>query len=389
MLKTNPHDHTLFKIYLDELEKLSVSAGFDVVDRVVQTRIKPKTNFLIGSGKVKELKELVKAKNVDYVIFYNPLSSRQKLSLSIELGCEVIDRYELTLMIFEKSAQDIVSKLQIEYAWLRKLAPLFKLEASIKYKGEHPFFRSMGEYAFHRKLNIIKRKEKTIRLSLEKLVWERRRQIDERKKHGIPTIVLAGMYNAGKTALFNAICGCNKPVSDSPFTTLSSKYQLSETESQKMFFVDTIGFVIDLDPMLIESFKLNLLDLKSADIVVLLVALDDPPEIIKLKFKEAIKILSNIGVEEKRIVIALSKADLLDEGKRTTILLYLTPLLSGFEWCFVSAKEKDYSSLFSIITKKLKELGRPQSPPQMHLYLPSSTSSSHLQHEHWRKSLLK
>ncbi|MEM2047396.1 MAG: GTPase, partial [Candidatus Jordarchaeales archaeon] len=300
MLKTNPHDHTLFKIYLDELERLSVSAGFHVVDRIIQTRIKPKTNFLIGSGKVKELKELVKAKNVDYVIFYNSLSSKQKLSLSIELECEVIDRYELTLMIFEKSAQDIVSKLQIEYAWLRKLAPLFKLEASIKYKGEHPFFRSMGEYAFHRKLNIIKRKEKAIKLSIEKLVWERRRQIDERKKHGIPTIVLAGMYNAGKTALFNAICGCNKPVSDSPFTTLSSKYQLTETESQKMFFVDTIGFVIDLDPMLIESFKLNLLDLKSADMVVLLVALDDPLEIIKLKFKEAIRILRNIGVEEKR-----------------------------------------------------------------------------------------
>ncbi|MBS7247404.1 MAG: GTPase [Candidatus Jordarchaeales archaeon] len=378
MLKTNPHDHTLFKIYLDELERLSVSAGFHVVDRIIQTRIKPKTNFLIGSGKVKELKELVKAKNVDYVIFYNSLSSKQKLSLSIELECEVIDRYELTLMIFEKSAQDIVSKLQIEYAWLRKLAPLFKLEASIKYKGEHPFFRSMGEYAFHRKLNIIKRKEKAIKLSIEKLVWERRRQIDERKKHGIPTIVLAGMYNAGKTALFNAICGCNKPVSDSPFTTLSSKYQLTETESQKMFFVDTIGFVIDLDPMLIESFKLNLLDLKSADMVVLLVALDDPLEIIKLKFKEAIRILRNIGVEEKRIVIALSKADLVDEEKRTAIPLYLTPLLGEFEWCFVSAKEKDYSSLFSIITKKLQELSRPQSPPQMHPCLPSGVSSSPL-----------
>ena len=378
MLKTNPHDHTLFRIYLDELERLSVSAGFHVVDRIIQTRIKPKTNFLIGSGKVKELKELVKAKNVDYVIFYNSLSSKQKLSLSIELECEVIDRYELTLMIFEKSAQDIVSKLQIEYAWLRKLAPLFKLEASIKYKGEHPFFRSMGEYAFHRKLNIIKRKEKAIKLSIEKLVWERRRQIDERKKHGIPTIVLAGMYNAGKTALFNAICGCNKPVSDSPFTTLSSKYQLTETESQKMFFVDTIGFVIDLDPMLIESFKLNLLDLKSADMVVLLVALDDPLEIIKLKFKEAIRILRNIGVEEKRIVIALSKADLVDEEKRTAIPLYLTPLLGEFEWCFVSAKEKDYSSLFSIITKKLQELSRPQSPPQMHPCLPSGVSSSPL-----------
>lgn len=372
MLKTNPHDHVLFKLYLNELERLAVSAGFHVVDRIVQTRLKPKANFLVGSGKVKELKGLVKAKDIDYVIFYNSLSSRQKLALSTELKCEVIDRYELTLMIFEKSSQDIISKLQIEHAWLQKLAPFFRLEASLKYKGEHPFFRSMGEYAFQRKLNVIKKKEKIIRHSLEKLVWERRRQIEDRKRLGIPTIVLAGMYNAGKTALFNAICGCNKTVSDSPFTTLSSKYQLSEVESQKMFFVDTIGFVVDLDPMLIESFKLNLLDLQAADIVVLLVALDDPPEIIDLKFRESLKILKNIGVEEKRIVVALNKADLLDEEKRTTMSLFLSSLLREFEWCFVSAKEKEYSSLLSIITKKLQE----SSPPISDTYQAPSCLSS-------------
>ncbi|MEM1657826.1 MAG: GTPase [Candidatus Jordarchaeales archaeon] len=356
MLKTNPHDHVLFKIYLNELEKLAVSAGFQVVEKIVQTRIKPKTNFLIGRGKVNELKDLIKEKNIDYVIFYNSLSSKQKLSLSMELGCTVIDRYELTLIIFEKSAQDNVSKLQIEYAWLQKLAPYFKLEAALKYRGEHPFFRSMGEYAFQRKINAIKKREKNIRMSIEKLVWERLRQIEERKKLGIPTIVLTGMYNAGKTALFNAICGCNKPVSDAPFTTLSSKYWLSEVESQKMFFVDTIGFVIDLDPLIIDSFKINLLDLKYADLVVLLLALDDPPEIIKLKFKESLKILSSIGVERSRIVIALSKADLLDEEKREALSSLLTPALDGFAWCFVSAKKKEYSSLLSIITRKLQEL---------------------------------
>ncbi|MEM1885671.1 MAG: GTPase, partial [Candidatus Jordarchaeales archaeon] len=337
-------------------EKLAVSAGFQVVEKIVQTRIKPKTNFLIGRGKVNELKDLIKEKNIDYVIFYNSLSSKQKLSLSMELGCTVIDRYELTLIIFEKSAQDNVSKLQIEYAWLQKLAPYFKLEAALKYRGEHPFFRSMGEYAFQRKINAIKKREKNIRMSIEKLVWERLRQIEERKKLGIPTIVLTGMYNAGKTALFNAICGCNKPVSDAPFTTLSSKYWLSEVESQKMFFVDTIGFVIDLDPLIIDSFKINLLDLKYADLVVLLLALDDPPEIIKLKFKESLKILSSIGVERSRIVIALSKADLLDEEKREALSSLLTPALDGFAWCFVSAKKKEYSSLLSIITRKLQEL---------------------------------
>lgn len=355
MLKINPHDHFLFKVYLNELERLAVSAGFRVISKIVQTRLKPKSKFLIGEGKVKELKEAIKLNNIDTVIFYNILSSRQKLTLSMELECEVIDRYELTLMIFENSAHDALSKLQIEYARLRKLAPFFKLQASIKYKGEHPFFRSMGEYAFQSKLNLIKKKEKSVRETLEKLVLERYRQIEERKKLGVPTVVLSGMYNAGKSSLFNVICGCDRTVSDNPFTTLSSKYYLNEIGFEKLFLVDTIGFVIDLDPMLIDSFKLNLLDLKFADLVVLLVAVDDPLELITLKFNEALKILKNIGVAKERIIVALSKADLLDGDKRDALSQALSPILDGFEWCFVSAKAAEYSSLLSIIMKRLQE----------------------------------
>nr|HDO80749.1 HflX family GTPase [Candidatus Bathyarchaeota archaeon] len=356
MLKTNPHDHFLFKVYLDELERLAVAAGFEIVDRIVQTRLKPKSNFLIGRGKVEELKKLVKLHRAGHVIFYNSLSSRQKLAISNVLECDVLDRYELTLLIFDASAGDKVSKLQIEYARLRKLAPFLKLQASLKYRREHPFFRSMGEYAFHSELNAIKKREKRIRQEIDRLAWEKLQQIKRRSKLGIPTVVLSGMYNAGKSSLFNVLCGENRPVCDFPFTTLSSKYQLNGLSSQKIFFVDTIGFVLDLDPMLIDSFKLNLLDLKTADLVVLVVGLDNPSDIVYLKLKESLAILKEIGVSESRMVVALNKADLLDSNGKLQLTFLLSPLLNHFKWTFTSAKKKDVSSLLSIIEEKLHEL---------------------------------
>ena len=108
--------------------------------------------------------------------------------------------------------------------------------------------------------------------------------------------------------------------------------------------------------MLIDSFKLNLLDLKTADLVVLVVGLDDPSDIVYLKLKESLAILKEIGVSESRMVVALNKADLLDSNGKLQLTFLLSPLLNHFKWTFTSAKKKDVSSLLSIIEEKLHEL---------------------------------
>ena len=60
-LKTNPHDHNLFKIKLLELENLAKVVGYEVVDRIVQVNSKPDPRYLFGSGKIMKLKtELAK-----------------------------------------------------------------------------------------------------------------------------------------------------------------------------------------------------------------------------------------------------------------------------------------------------------------------------------------
>ncbi|MDH5791898.1 MAG: hypothetical protein OEZ44_06895, partial [Candidatus Bathyarchaeota archaeon] len=127
MLKTNVHDHQVYRLKLDELRRLVETLDIEVVGDVVQTRHHPFAKYLFGSGKVKEVKRFVERHDCNIVIFYNILRSSQKLNLIRALGCDVVDRYEVTLEIFDKMASDNLSKLQIEAARLDKLAPFFKL----------------------------------------------------------------------------------------------------------------------------------------------------------------------------------------------------------------------------------------------------------------------
>jgi GTP-binding protein HflX len=357
MLKTNVHDHTIYKIRMNELESLVETLGIDVVHKVVQSRFKPFAKYHIGSGKVKQVRSKVKKLDVDLVIFYNLLKSSQKLNLMQALNCEVIDRYELTLEIFDRMAADTLSKLQIQAARIEKLAPFIKLQASINYRHDRPFFRSGGEYGFHGKLTELTRNQARIREEIDKLMDDKIKRINNRKELGFPVICIAGFYNAGKTSLFNALTGDSKPVSNRPFTTLSSKYQKRFIDYETtVLFIDTIGFVLDLDPRLIQSFKLNILDIKSSDLVILLLEITDPVLTLKMKLNEGIKLLKEIGVTHERIVVVFNKLDLAPqlEGKIGDLLE-----LERFNvpWISVSAKEREnLQKMLNLISKRLAML---------------------------------
>ncbi len=363
MLKTNVHDHQVYRLKLDELRRLVETLDITVVGDVVQSRHRPFARYLFGSGKVKEVRRFVERHECNLVIFYNILRSSQKLNLIRALGCDVVDRYEVTLEIFDKMASDNLSKLQIEAARLDKLAPFFKLEASLRYHNDRPFFRSMGEYAFHSQLRELTRRQARTREQIEGLVKESRQRIRKRRRLGYPTICIAGYYNAGKTSLFNALTGDSKPVSDSPFTTLSSKYQrrFIDTETT-LLFIDTIGFVIDVDPRLIKSFELNLEDMRSADLVILLLEVTDPILTLRIKLAEGIRLLREIEVPRERIVVVFNKMDLAP-GAAENLEEELGLDHYGLPWTMVSAKERtNLDGLLKLILDRLNSLKdhRPQ-----------------------------
>jgi GTP-binding protein HflX len=363
MLKTNVHDHTVFRLKLNELKRLVETLDVEVVGDIVQSRHRPFAKFHVGSGKVKEIHRQVQRHNINLVVFYNILRSSQKLNLIRALGVDVVDRYEVTLEIFDRMASDNLSKLQIEAARLAKLAPYFRLEANLRYHNDRPFFRSMGEYAFHSQMRELTRRQARIRDQIQALAKEKRQRIRKRRRLGFPTICIAGYYNAGKTSLFNALTGDSKPVSDKPFTTLSSKYQRRYVDPETtLLFIDSIGFVIDLDPRLIKSFELNLEDMRSADLVILLLDITDPTLTLRIKLSEGIRLLREMEIPRDNILVVFNKKDLTPR-LADTMEEELGMDRLGLPWTIVSAKERtNLDGLLRVVMDTLKEMN--ESPAQ-------------------------
>lgn len=327
-MKTDFHDHFLFRVKLDELITLATNAGYDVVEEVVQTRY-PTSDLLFGKGKIEEIRGLLKSKDIDNLIVYNQLSSKQFLNLSRELEKTVLDRYDLTLEIFEANASDILSLLQIRLARMKKETPLVKLRVSEKYKEEHPFLMGGGEYAMHSTLKSFSRREASIKKNIERMLQEKKMQVIKRKEEGAKIVNIGGYYNSGKTTLFNRLTGADKPVSERPFTTLTAKYKKG-LKNGNILFVDTIGFVMDLDPRLLTSFEINLIDFQYADLQLFLVSANEPPEIVAFKLSEGLKILEAIPVQKQKTIVVLNKIDEAEKNNLDQILdIVRTRLDSG------------------------------------------------------------
>jgi GTP-binding protein HflX len=353
MLRTNPHDHFRYKIRFNELKKLTRSLGYKIKEEVMQTKLKPKSTYLIGDGKVKQIQEMVKDLNIDKIIFYNILTSKQKYNLSKDTNCETIDRYDLILEIFDRTSRDKLSKLQIEKARLNKDLPLVKIKASNRLKSEHPGAKGRGVYAYKSKIRGIQSKITKIDEEIEKYKQLKEVWLEKRKKLNMPIICLTGNYNAGKTTLFNLLTDSDKPVSDSPFTTLSSKYQ--KLTNKDILFIDTIGFVIDIDPKLIHSFELNLFDIINADIILFLMDISDDFEIMKAKFLSGINVLLDLEIDHRKVLIVFNKMDLVENEeiqKKIEEIIQFFPY--KFPYLIVSAEtSENISSLFKEIENLL------------------------------------
>ncbi len=329
LVKTNPHDHELYRFKLEELRRLAEALGYSIVGESIQVRVKPTVDYAFGWGKVMELKSLVSSTGADTVIFYNTLTGKQKFNLERLLRCRVIDRYELTLEIFSSMASDEVSKLQIEVARLSKSFTYEKIILAEKYRigREHPSLRSRGEYIYRNQIGSLKRRLSKLREKMNKYLEMQKAQLEKRRSLGLPSVCITGYYNAGKTTLFNALTGLRKPVSPLPFTTLSSKYYLAQGISRRFFLVDTIGFVYDLDPMMIDSFKLTLNDIVQSDIILLVADISESEDIVRFKIETVSSILEDtLKIDGSKIILVLNKVDLVNpvdlSGKLSKIADY-------------------------------------------------------------------
>lgn len=349
-LKTDIHDHWIYDVHLKELEALSRTLGYEIVETIIQVRDTPTSAYLIGKGKVKELSELVGLREIYAVFFYQDLSSKQKLNLKRMLSnsweVEILDRHDLALKIFEQQAADKLSKVQIQLAALKNEFPFNKLLAATKYHEAGRTGvgrRGSGEYPFHSKIKSLNKRIARLQRELDALKERKLENIQKRKRvlKGGKVVCICGFYNAGKTTLFNALTGLQKPVSDQPFTTLSSKYARSLMDNSNLMLVDTIGFVLDLKISLIKSFELNVIDMLNADRVLFLLSLEDEKRILELKLQYGLKTLLQLGIAQENILLVFNKIDLMQKSYSLAEKLEeIKSLNLNLPWITISAKEE-------------------------------------------------
>ena len=259
----------------EEFEELLQSAGYEILTIIEQVREEhPKYN--VGPGKLQEIKKLIDELKPDRIIFANPLTPSQSFNITKELKIDVIDKWQLVLEIFEKRAHSKEAKLQVEFANLQYELPLVK-EAIRRIKlGDRAGFKGMGEYQTQQYLKHIRYRMGRIKKELEKVKADREIKRKRREEVGFLLIALAGYTNAGKSTLLNTLANEEIEAKMQMFTTLDTTTRRFMVNGKKALITDTVGFIDDLPPFIVEAFHSTLEEIIKADIILLILDVSEP-----------------------------------------------------------------------------------------------------------------
>jgi len=296
---------------LDELEKLTETAGATVVSRFAQhlRGISPAT--LIGSGKVEEIRGYLREIKPDLVIFDEDLSPAQQRNLESSFQTRVIDRSQLILDIFAQRARSNEGQLQVELAQLEYLRPrLTRRWLHFSRLGGGIGTRGPGETQLEVDRRRVRERIATLKRRLAKV--EKTRGLQRRERLEVPyaTVALVGYTNSGKSTLMNSLTRAGVVVEDKLFATLDPTIRsLRLPDGDRVMLADTVGFISKIPHSLIESFKSTLEEVKSADLLLHVVDMTSPLYEEQVQIVEAV--LNDIGAGETPCLMVANKIDLL------------------------------------------------------------------------------
>ena len=304
---------------LAELKRLAETAGSLVVDGLVQRRDRPDPATYIGSGKAKELRDVVVATGADTVICDGELTPGQLRKLEEVLKVKVVDRTWLILDIFAQHARSREGKAQVSLAQMQYLLPrlrgwgesLSRQGGGAGGSGGGVGTRGPGETKIETDRRRIRTSVARLRKEIKEMKVARETQRSDRRRHGVPSVVIAGYTNAGKSSLLNRFTGAGVLVDDSLFATLVPTVRKTHTPGGREFTVaDTVGFVRHLPHQLVEAFRSTLEEVGEADLILHVVdGSDDEPE-DQLTAVRAV--LADIGAQHVPEIVVINKADAAD-----------------------------------------------------------------------------
>lgn len=293
--------------HLEEAKVLAGVAGYEIV-RVWRSRY----TWRLGRGLIEEIARSSGIDRPSTIIFYGDLKPSTVFQLTKESRVRVIDRVTLILEIFVKHAGSREALLQIEMARIKHELPLVREWIRRSKLGELPGFLGPGGYAIDSYYRQLTSRLSRIQRELERLRRTRRVRLEGRKKHGMVHVAIVGYASAGKTSLFNTITGESKPVGEEYFTTLQPKHTAVTVNGAKVVFIDTVGFIRDVPPEIIEAFYAVLEEIRNSDAIIFVVDVSEDERTLKEKVEAGFKILSKIEALGIPVVVAANKIDAID-----------------------------------------------------------------------------
>jgi GTP-binding protein HflX len=263
---------------IQETLELCKTAGVAVVDTVIQARDTPDPKYGFGKGKLKTLIQKIVQHDADLALFHNNLSPTQFRVIGDEIQVGVIDRTQLILDIFAQHAKSHEGKLQVELAQLKYTIPrlrekntqMSRLTGGIGGRGP-------GETKLEIHRRRAKEKIQKLEKQLQQIKDQRFTKRKARNKKGVPIISIIGYTNAGKSTLLNSLTQSKVLAEDKLFATLDPfSKMLRFPLNKEIILTDTVGFIRDLPPELLQSFEATLEEVYDADLLIHLVDISNP-----------------------------------------------------------------------------------------------------------------
>jgi len=342
---------------LVEVENLVNTYWGVVIVKHIQKKSLPDYNTYIWWGKLEEIMHEMELDGANLLILWNILKPKQIFNINEklkEIWAKAWDRVDLILKIFEKNALSAESKLQIELAAIKHMWPrIFDMWMEL--------WKQWWKWKWESNTQIMKthlsRRERSIKNDLAHYSKVRDQHRQSRARKGMNTVWVVWYTNSWKSTLTNSLTKKWVLAEDKLFATLwtnvwkmfvEASYDektLSYIKPQEILINDTIWFIRDLPPKLIDAFSSTLEDSIESDILLHVIDASDPK--IDEKMKIVDDILDNIWANQHKIYV-FNKIDSLNNKEIEKLKLEY----EDFNPIFISAFKKIN---LEELKKKIKE----------------------------------
>ena len=292
--------------YLEELEFLVATAGGETIHRFTQRMQRPDRATFVGTGKLEEIKDYIKAEEIDIVVFDDELSPSQLRNIENELQIKILDRSNLILDIFAKRAQTSQAKTQVELAQLQYMLPrLTRLWTHLERQKGGIGMRGPGETQIETDRRIILNKISLLKERLDEI--DKQNATQRKNRHQLVRVALVGYTNVGKSTIMNMLSKSEVFAENKLFATLDTTVRKVVIDNLPFLLSDTVGFIRKLPHHLVECFKSTLDEVREADILIHVVDISHPN--FEDHMNTVNETLKELGAIDKEMITVFNKID--------------------------------------------------------------------------------